>query len=196
MRISVIGLIAVGCIGLLLGNACSSPPPPRPRPYGYHRIELPTKRTYTRFSNEVCNFTFEYPDFGEVSQNRKDSCWVDVYFPRFECKWHITYHDIEESGRAWDAHFEEHRTLVYKHSQKATLIQPDQLKAPQGYGTLYEIYGNVGNPAQVFFSSLDDRQVVMTSFYFNTATKNDSLQPIIDFMKEELRHMASSVEWK
>ena len=59
---------------------------------------------------------------------------------------------------------------------------------------MYELFGTVGVPAQVFYS--DSVDVVMASFYFATAVRNDSLSPVIDFMKADLKHMAESISWK
>ncbi len=60
---------------------------------------------------------------------------------------------------------------------------------------MYEIYGEVPTSVQFFYSD-SIKHSLMTSFYFNTATKNDSLQPIISYMKKDLTHMIETIEWK
>lgn len=156
-------------------------------------MELPA-RDYQDFQTEACPFTFEYPKTGEVERSNSDSCWVDIYFPHFECRWHITYRNIPESGRTWEDHFEEYRSLAYKHIQKVTQIKERPLEEKSGLGVMYELYGTVGVPAQLLFA--DSVNMVLTSFYFDAPVRNDSLSPLIDYMKEDLMHMVKTLEWK
>ena len=169
---------------------------PIPRKYGFHRIEFPNTTQYKSFDNRSCPFTFEYPVEGEIVRDFKDSCWVDIEFERYGLTWHLNYRNANEDGRDRNFHFEEHRKLIYKHSKKASEIRPFQFTNSQGYGTLHEVYGNVGTPAYIFFSDTADQDIFVMSFYFQTALKNDSLAPVIDYMKGEVRHMVESLRWE
>lgn len=184
--------VAVFLMGLGLA-ACTSPQDPFPRPKGWPRIDLP-EHGYQKFENQVCPFTFEYPQLGVIEKQKSDSCWMDLYFERFECRWHVTYRYVPGSGKTAADHFEEYRKLVFKHIQKVQQIKERPLVGPGGSGVMYELFGTVGVPAQVFYS--DSVHLVMASFYFDTAVRNDSLAPVIDFMKEDLQHMAESITWK
>ena len=42
----------------------------------------------------------------------------------------------------------------------------------------------------------DSTHLVMTSFYFEQAINQDSLNPLIEYVQEDLLHMAESMEWK
>lgn len=178
---------------LLILTACNQPQEPFPRPKGWPRIELP-QHTYQKFENTLCPFTFEYPQIGVIEQQKADSCWMNLYFERFECRWHVTYRYVPGSGKTIYDHNEEYRKLVFKHIQKVQQIKEKPLQSPQGNGILYELFGTVGVPAQILFT--DSTHLVMASFYFDTAVRNDSLAPIIDFMKQDLQHMAESIVWK
>ena len=179
----------------MLVSACEAYVP-YPRKYAYARIELPSDFGYKQFNETYCPFTFEYPDFGEVSRSMSDSCWADISFPLFDCKWHFSGRNIPASGKTRSEHFEEYRRLIYQHTRKATQIQPTPFEANAGDGVKFEIYGNVGTPQQIFFYDKEEQDIMMMSFYFQTATKNDSLQPVIQFMKKELDHMLESFQWK
>ncbi|RMG56365.1 MAG: hypothetical protein D6722_26645 [Bacteroidetes bacterium] len=181
---------------LALLSACGEPYEPYPRPYGFHRIELPQSRSYARFETESCPFSFEYPDYGHLSRANADSCWADLAFPRYDLKWHITYRSQSQSGKTRSMHYEEYRRLIYKHSKKATQIKESPLSVSAGTGTLFEIYGNVGTPAQVFLADSSGEHVFMMSCYLQTALKNDSLQPVIQYMKEEMNHMLETFRWE
>ncbi|MDX1907817.1 MAG: hypothetical protein SF053_12340 [Bacteroidia bacterium] len=169
---------------------------PVPRKYGFHRIDLPAQTAYVRFQNERCPFTFEYPDYGVVTRQASDSCWVDINYPPFDLKWHIAYRDTRAEGRDYNTIFEEYRRLIYQHSKKASRIEPSPISVPAGRGTWFEVYGNVGTPVQGIICDSTGRHVIMVSCYFQTALKNDSLAPVITFMKGEFDHMLRTVEWK
>ena len=191
----VIAVFCLGLAGILLSlTGCKEETISYPRPYAYPRINLP-EHSYSSYSSPTCDFSFEYPAFGEVEQQKSmDSCIADIYYPPFDCKWHLTYRNIPESGKTRSQHFEEYRKLVYKHSPKITKIDEFDLKTPNGTGTMFELYGNVGTPAKIFFGN--DEHLVMMSFYFNTAEKNDSLAPVIAFMKQDMEHMVTSLNWR
>lgn len=181
-------------IGLFF--TCSDSSEPIPRQMAYHRIDFPAKTTYKVFDNYSCPFTFDYPDGGEITRDSKDSCWVDINFPLYDCKWHLSYRNGGQTGENRNIHFEEHRKIVYKHIQKATQIQNKPFEVEAGIGTVYEVYGNVGTPMYVFLSDSMGRDIMMGTFYFQTALKNDSLAPVIDYMKGQFSHMLETLEWK
>ncbi|MEL6590012.1 MAG: hypothetical protein AAFQ87_13810 [Bacteroidota bacterium] len=169
---------------------------PYARPMGFPRIEVPglAERSYLKFENQVCPFTFAFPEGGTITRDLSDSCWVDIRFPRYNLTWHITHRQTNET-RTRASHYEDYRRLIYKHSKKATQITEEGIGFQNGYGVLFEIYGNVGTPAQLFYSDSSGSNIAMLSFYFQTAEKNDSLRPITDYMKEEVLNMARSIVW-
>jgi gliding motility-associated lipoprotein GldD len=187
-------MVWVGVVMVVIGMVgCSRPAEPFPRPKGWPRIDLP-EHAYQKFENAACPFTFEFPKMGVVEKQKADSCWMDLFFEQFECRWHITYRYVPGSGKTVMDHYEEYRKLVFKHIQKVSQIKETPLKGPHGSGIMYELFGTVGVPAQVLYT--DSTRLVMASFYFDTAVRNDSLAPVIDFMKEDMVHMAESIVWK
>lgn len=190
MKKTKILLIVIGaCLGF---SSCGSENS-FPRPWGYHRIEIPETVKHISFENKPCAFTFEYPDLGEISRNPEDSCWVDIYFKTYDCKWHISqkaYRTEQERNQQ----FEDFRKLVYKHAKKASNIPDIAFENENGKGVRFEVYGNVATPVEIFFHN--DKHTLMATCYFNTAVKNDSLAPIIDFMKKEMTHTIGSIKFK
>ena len=172
--------------------SCSDTPVPKPA--ALPRIELP-EHSYKLFSKEECPFEFEFPSGGEIIPLSGDQCWFDIYYKQFDCKWHITYRNFKAEKATRSVAFEEYRKLIYKHSKKATQINETPLTFPAGDAVLFEIYGSIATPAQFFFCD-STQNLIETSFYFNIANRNDSLAPVIDFMKQDLHHMMSTLKWK
>lgn len=164
-----------------------------PKPWGFHRIEMPKLEGYKTFDNGTCPFTFEYPSYGEVSRNQQDSCWVDIAFPYFNCKWHISHQAINDK-KDRIALFEEFRKLVYKHSKKVSTITDTPIETQVAKGVKYELYGNIATPIELFL--YNDKHTMTLDFYYNTALHNDSLAPITEQMKKDIAHLVESVKWK
>lgn len=183
-------LLWAACLLLLAGCVAD----PRPRPYAYPRIELPPHR-YQAFDRPECPFTFEYPVYGQLEDQRIDSCFFNLYFPRFDCRWHITARTLDPArGVTYHFTLEDFRQLVHKHTRKGSVYE-SYIETPHGRGVFYELYGEVPTSADFFFSD-SAHYALTTSFYFNTALRNDSLKPVIDYMKRDLLHMVETLRWK
>ncbi len=181
---------------LLMVASCTETRYPRPR--AFPRIELPAHQ-YVTFKQQKVPFTFSYPEYGTVEVAKADSMNMEIRFPRFGCTWHITYRDFARLDRLGkkgspNLSYEDYRKLVFKHSQKASEIFEKRFRTGTGHGTFFELYGEVPTSAQ-FYVTDSSRHALMAAMYFNTALKNDSLAPVIDFMKADLLHMAQSVKF-
>ena len=88
--------VTISLICVLL-SGCGEPTAPFPKPSGWPRIDLPS-HTYQLIRDENCPFSFEAPAFGQVESRKPDSCWMDLYFEKFQCRWHITYRYLPGSG--------------------------------------------------------------------------------------------------
>ncbi len=163
-----------------------------PRPMGFHRLELP-EHQYQKFACDACPMAFEYPTYGTLFVMPEDSCVLNIDFPELACKWHITYEELDSIKYPERQAFEKYRSMIYRHSQKGRVYE-SQIDAPAGYGTLFEIYGEVPTSAQFYITNGEDL-AVENSFYFATAMRNDSLKPVIKHIKADLMHMIESLEW-
>jgi gliding motility-associated lipoprotein GldD len=177
----------------LLGiGACQSPAPP-PKPRGFHRLIFPEK-AYQRFENSNCPFSFEYPVYGQLELNRIDSCFLNIYFPQFKSRWHITSRFFNEKRVTLDYTLEDHRAVVYHHAQKG-IIYEKPIATPYGFGRLYELEGEVPTYSQVYFTD-SARYAFLAHCYFNSSEKNDSLAPVIQFLRKDIQHLIETLRWK
>jgi hypothetical protein len=124
---------------------------------------------------------------------RTDSCVFDIYFPELGCTWHTTVEELG-AGYNYQAAYEKYREMIHRHSSKGRIYE-SVIQTGLGSGRFFEIYGEVPTSAQFYFSD-SSRYSIETSFYFETALENDSLQPVIDHVKQDLRHLISTLRWK
>ena len=62
------------------------------------------------------------------------------------------------------------------------------------YGILYDIHGNSASNLQ-FFVTDSSNHFLRGSLYFNAIPNSDSLQPIKEYIKEDLEVLMESVTW-
>ncbi|WP_207421756.1 gliding motility lipoprotein GldD [Desertivirga brevis] len=168
-----------------------------PKPRGYFRISFPTKSYQTY--NQSCPFSFDYPTYAQIepdSSRDAKPCWMNVYFPQFKGRIHISYQAVT-SNKVFDELIEDARKLAFKHTVKATGINEGRIYYPDRkvYGIYYTIEGNTASSAQ-FFLTDSTKNYVRGALYFNEAPKLDSIQPVLDFVKKDLDVFIKSFHWK
>lgn len=167
-----------------------------PKPEGYFRIDLP-KRQYKKYRSNSCSYSFEYPVYSNILLDTvalSEPCWVNIDFPRFNAKIHISYKEINNNVGQY---IEDCRTLAYKHSIKADAIGEKPYINLQNnvYGILYELKGNVASSIQ-FYTTDSLNHFVRGALYFNNHPNKDSLAPVINFLKEDIKHIIETMNWK
>jgi len=156
---------------------------------------LPAKsyQTYTA----ACPFSFEYPTYAQVIHDpRPDAqpCWLNVIFPRFHGSIHLTYKHVDDN---LNKYLEECRTLAIKHEIKASSINEQVIinDSSKVYGLVYDIEGNAASPMQ-FYLTDSVSNFIRGSLYFEAVPNSDSIQPVSDFIKEDIKKMIATFKWK
>lgn len=166
-----------------------------PKPRGYFRIELPAKN-YVRYAPSDCPFSFEIPDYANMARDTNrlaEPCWMYLQFPRFNGEVYLSYKSVDKNLNKLieDAH-----TLVYKHTVKADDISENKIiTANNAAGVVYEIGGNAASALQ-FFVTDSSAHFIRGALYFNTLPNNDSIAPVVTFLKEDVLHLISSLHWQ
>ena len=167
-----------------------------PKPRGYFRIDFPEKK-YVRFDTTF-PYTFEYPAYAKVIPDDRPASepyWINVDFPQFSGRIHISYKPVHEN---LPQYLEDARTFVVKHIPKADAIEDSLIYRPEDkvYGLVYYIDGmQAASPCQ-FFVTDSSSKFLRGALYFNVAPNNDSLAPVIRFIREDIRHMLKTFRWK
>ncbi len=183
-------VFGLACISVI---ACQRSYTPKPR--GYLRLDFPRKE-YVRFDS-TCPFRFDYPAYSRVVPDRdynSEPCWLNIDFPGFEGRIHISYKTID--GNLYK-YVEDSRALAYKHTIKADAILETVYSYPGAgvYGILYDIKGNAASSLQ-FYLTDSIRHFLRGSLYFNTVPDKDSLAPVISYFREDIIRLIESFEWK
>ena len=177
----------------LMLAGCGSSGTPKPR--GYFRIEMPT-RAYQKLDLAL-PYSFEYPQYSKLEENVSKTAepyWLNIYFPNFNARIHISYKKVEEN--LYDL-YDDNIRLAYNHVVKADAIEEHVFinDDHQLYGMMFEIKGNAASPIQ-FFATDSVHHFLRGSLYFQTHPNKDSLAPVINFLTEDVVHLLETIRWK
>jgi gliding motility-associated lipoprotein GldD len=167
-----------------------------PKPHGYFRIDLPQKE-YKKFDTTF-PYTFEYPVYSRIVNDGSklaEPYWINVVYLPFHAQLHLSYKMIHNNLQKY---LEDSRTLVNKHIPKANAISPREFVDTEArvYGLVYEIKGvDAASPYQ-FYVTDSISNFVRGALYFDLVPNNDSLAPVIDFLRADIEHMISTFRWK
>jgi gliding motility-associated lipoprotein GldD len=166
-----------------------------PKRLGYFRIALP-ERKYKTYTAE-CPFTFEYPQYAMAVRDTasgSQSCWINLVFPRLRCNLYISYLTIDTN---LSAYIEECRKFVVKHEVKASAISERTVVNSKDkiYGMIYDIEGNAASNMQ-FYLTDSTRNFIRGALYFYAVPNKDSLEPVVNFVKEDINHLVETFRWR
>ncbi len=169
-----------------------------PKPRAYFRIELPAKKY--RLLDSIYPYTFEYPQYSVIEADNNehaDPTWINVEFPRYSGSLHLSYKPVTNDSILFQ-YFEDSRNFVNKHIAKADDIEPIIVNNTHHnvYGLIYDITG-VGVASTYQFAVTDSvHHFLRGALYFNIVPNNDSLMPVIDFIKKDINHLIQTLQWK
>jgi len=195
MNKAVLHGFAILFLSSLLWVGCSEPPVPRPR--GYFRIELPEKDY--RVFDSIYPFTFEFPAWCRISPNLRDSInepwWINIEYAAFKGTIYISYKEINNNLNAYVSDSWE---FVNKHIPKAdAIIQTDIQQAEHRvYGVHFSIEGAAAASPIQFYLTDSTKHFLRAALYFDLPPNNDSLQPIIEFINQDVMHLINTLKWK
>lgn len=184
-------------LGLALTAAsCGEEERPLPKPQGYFRIDLPEKQ-YRRVDT-LERYAFETPDYAYITNDPlspDEKNWINVEMPRFKASIHLTHKVV--NGNLGE-YLEDVHNMLTKHLQRANgmndslVVNPDR----RVYGMLIEMDGKgVATPLQ-FYLTDSTANFVRGALYFNFVPNNDSMQPVIDYLRQDVDRMINTFEWK
>jgi len=189
-------LFSVLLVMMVLLGACGEEERPLPKPKGYFRIDLPEKN-YVKVDT-LERFAFDVPSYAVLTNDPlapEEKNWVTVQMPSFKASIHLTHKDVNGN---LSEYLEDVHTMLTKHLQKASGMNDSLVIAPERdvYGLFIEMDGKgVATPMQ-FYLTDSTRNFVRGALYFNFVPNNDSMQPVIDYLRQDIDRMINTFEWK
>lgn len=194
MRINrtLLALLLIAVVGSMLFGCKKTY---TPRPYSYYRIALPDTG-YVLFAEKGSPYTFEYSEAGKVvpqMQGAKEQ-WLNIDYPTLNATVHCSYRPIEGNLAVL---LQESHEFVYKHASQANAIPEHFFENRDAgvFGIFYEIYGNTASPIQ-FILTDSSQHFFRGALYFNSAPNQDSLAPVVDYLRGDMLRLVESFEWR
>lgn len=182
-------------VTILALAACSSDYVPKPK--GYNRIDLP-EHAYVSLP-DTFPYWFEYSKHAKLYKDtsaRSERYWLNIFYPGFVANIQLTYKPLYDDEERLEELLDDAYRLTANHQIKASAIEENIIGTPSGKKALIaELSGEV--PSQFQFYITDSvKHFLRGALYFRTATKNDSLAPVIEYLKVDIIHMLNTLEWK
>ena len=140
-------------------------------------------------------FQFEIPVYANITRNPNQTetpCWFDINFTSLNASIYISYKPVNNNINDY---LEDSRTLAFKHTVKAFDIEQNTISFPERnvYGLVYEIEGNTASSYQ-FHLTDSNNHFIRGSLYFNNAPNQDSIQPVLTFIKKDIEQIFNTLE--
>ena len=188
---------------VLFITACSGEADYAPKPRGYYRINFPQRSYQQYISNNP--FTFDYPKYATMERDSVSrstgklinmQTLLNMQFPQFNATLHLSYETIPNK-KIFDELVEDAHKFAFKHTVKATSIDEAVIRYPERkvYGIYYTIDGNAASSVQ-FYLTDSVKNYLRGALYFNSEPRLDSIQPVLNFVKQDVDRMIKSFKWK
>lgn len=192
-------IVVSSCVilGLVFLAACGSDPDYVPKPKGYNRIDLPAHE-YQPLTGKY-PYSFEYSKHALVRPDTFSTAepyWIFVYYPALKANVQLTYKSVNDNPKKFQELLNDAYKLTSKHQVKAEAIDEFVMKTKDGKtANLFTLQGEVPSQFQ-FYVTDSTTHFFRGALYFKTATKNDSLAPVIDYIKADAVHLLNTLKWQ
>lgn len=194
----MIKYVLILCISLLL-VACGSSSSDNyvPKPKGFPRLDLPAP--VYKLLEPTHPYQFEYNKIARILPDtfaRSEPHWIFINYPAYHASVQLTYKPIQNNVNRLRAMLEDSYKLAARHNIKAYAIEQRKIRLKSGLeASLIDLTGEV--PSQVQFVTTDSTtHFLRGALYFNTATENDSLQPVIQYIRKDMLHLLNTLKWR
>jgi len=167
-----------------------------PKQRAFPRIELPAHE-YQKLDKDF-PYDFEYSKHTKITPDTSYgalSHFIHIDYQKYSAVIHISHRDPQGSLDSLAIFFDNSLRLTEKHNIKASAIS-NSVKTLDNGATLImsELEGDVPSQFQYFITDSTDH-FLRAALYFPTNVQNDSLAPIIEYVKEDMIHMINTTRW-
>lgn len=182
-------------IGIITLAACKTDFMPKPN--GFNRIELPNNEFQSL--PDTFPYQFEYSTHAKILKDSSwiaEPYWIDIYYPEFKASIQISYKEVKQNEQLLKEYLATSYKLTSKHQVKAYSIEKVIFITKLGKAAeITQLSGEVPSQYQ-FFTTDSVNHFLRGALYFNTATQNDSLAPVIEFVRKDILHLLNTLQWQ
>ena len=196
MKNRILSLILIATFGIV---GCSNGDGDyTPKPSAFYRITMPEK-DYKLYDTNILPFTFEYPEYSQIKIKRNDNDvkFLDLTFPQFNGTVFLTYKTLggkrTVAGEADTAH-----QMVAIHYNMASGGHEQSYNDYDNhiYANTYTLKGKSIASTYQFWATDSTKHFLRGAFYINSNPNYDSLQPVYDFIHQDIVHLIETLKWK
>lgn len=169
-----------------------------PKPHGYLRIDMPKTHSYKATPKKL-PFTSFYSDLAHWNElkseqaHKRHSLWYNIDYKKYNAKVHLSYIQIENN---LDSLLEESHKFAFEHTSRADAIDErtihDEIK--DVHCVVFNLKGNSASNME-FWATDSTKHFLRGALYLNTTPNVDSLNTIIDYIKEDINFFVQNIEW-
>lgn len=166
----------------------------QPKPDAFLALEYP-QAEYAVYTNNDCPYKLEKNKYAVAKIPRgNQNCWVNLEYEQLRGTIFITYQPVKNN---LDSLLTDAQRLPLQHTIKADAIEGSRYTNDinRTYGMFYQVSGNAASQAQFYLT--DSLNHFLTgSIYFEAQPNFDSILPAAAYLKQDIRHLMETVEWK
>lgn len=193
-----IKILAISLIALLVYAACDSGQTYAPKPTTYYRITLPDK-SYQTYDTTALGITFEYPTNSTVVMKKDIPSvkWIDILYPEYNGVIFLSYKNLKTPA-ALAMEVDTAYQLLKIHFQKASGVEEQAYNNPSErvFANTWRLKGQQVASTFQFWATDSVKNFVRGAVYINSTPNYDSLEPIIDYLQDDARHILETLKWK
>lgn len=139
-----------------------------------------------------CPYSFEKNINAKVELGK--NCNVNLEYSKMKATVYLTYQKVDNNI---DALLADAQKLTYDHTIKANEIfeQPRVDSINKVYGMFYMINGDAATQSQ-FYVTDSINHFITGALYFKSKPNFDSIYPAVVYLRDDIRKIMETVEWK
>ena len=141
---------------------------------------------------------FDIPAYAHIVRVKDEpyNSWFNIQYDTVQATLYVSFQTLPSKNNL-KREIEVGKRLTMEHAVKATAIKQRNIGFSQRsvFCSFYTLEGNVASPLQ-FFLTDSTTHYLRGALYFKEATQRDSIQPVVDFLEEDLLKMIESLRWK
>lgn len=193
------GFFLIACCLLCFATACQRHGDATPKPQAYLRIDLPA-HAYTVYDTAALPFTFERSNLAAIewkNPDRSGDRWFTIHYPAYKGYVFLSYKRIG-GEKDLKAQVDTSYRFVQDNFSYSSGVDESQFvnRNHRIYGTTYHLKGqNVASTYQ-FYVTDSVHHFLRGALYIDCTPNNDSLAPVLDYLREDINHFLESIRWR